>query len=87
MVCIGCPVQIDCGRYGLELLNTDGLDGMYGGLRPDELRSLARSVLRPARKVAQHGSRARYVNAKCRCAACSGANARYEAERRKGKAA
>jgi Transcription factor WhiB len=86
-VCISCPVQVECGRLGLELLNADSVDGMFGGMTPDELRGVARSVARSSRKVARHGTRARYVNYKCRCPPCEAANARYEADRRKRKAA
>lgn len=85
-VCIACPVQVACGRYGLELLATDGGIAVYGGLTPEQLRDLARMIGRPARLVAQHGTRARYVNAKCRCEACRAANARDEHARRTAKA-
>ena len=83
--CIGCPVQVDCGRLGLELLAAGTADGMYGGMTPDELRAVARAISRPPRKVAQCGTRARYVNARCRCLPCETANARYENDRRKRK--
>lgn len=82
-VCIACPVQVECGRLGLELLEADSVDGMYGGMTPDELRKVARVIGRPARKVAQHGSRGRYVNYRCRCVACRAANATSENRRRK----
>ena len=55
--------------------------GMYGGLRPDELRQLTRKLGRPARKVAQHGTRARYVVG-WRKPCCCRANARDEHDRR-----
>jgi hypothetical protein len=85
-VCIGCPVQVQCGRLGLELLNRDSVDGMYGGMEPDRLRSVARAIARSARKVARHGSRPGYVRG-CRCRPCRNANAAYESARRKRKAA
>jgi Transcription factor WhiB len=85
-VCVTCPVQVECGRHGLELLNADSIDGMYGGMTPDELRVVARKIARSARKVAAHGSRARYVNYKCRCPPCRAANASDEADRRLRKA-
>ncbi len=85
-VCIGCVVQTSCCRLGLELLNRDSVDGMYGGATPDQLRSLARAIARSPRKVARHGSRSGYVRG-CRCRPCRGANATYEAGRRRGKAA
>jgi hypothetical protein len=80
--CVGCPVQVQCGRYGMELLARESLDGMYGGMDPSELRDLARLLGMPARKVAQHGTRARYVNFRCRCGPCTRANSEGEAERR-----
>ena len=85
-VCIGCPVQVQCGRFGLELLNADTVDGMFGGMTPDELRGVARAVARSPRKVARRGSRSCYIH-RCGHAECRAANARYEAGRRKGKAA
>jgi len=84
-VCLGCPVQVACTRYGLELLTAEPVEGMYGGLRPDQLRSLARRLERAARKQAQHGTRARYVKG-CRCVGCRAENARREHERRLGAA-
>jgi hypothetical protein len=85
-VCVTCPVIVLCGRLGLELLNTDGLDGMYGGMTPDELRDVARKVDRSPRRVAQHGTRSRYVNYKCHCPPCTAANSQGEADRRARKA-
>lgn len=85
-VCIGCPVQVQCGRLGLELLNRDSVDGMYGGMTPDQLREVARAVARPARKVARRGTRSCYIR-QCGHPECRAANARYEAARRRGKAA
>ncbi len=86
-ICCACPVQVPCARLGLELLNADSVDGMFGAMTADQLRSIARALGRAARKVARHGSRARYVNYKCRCVACEAANATYEAARRRRKAA
>lgn len=80
-VCMQCPVRLECLHEGLRLLETVGVAGMWGGLTPEELRALAREVGKPARKVAQHGTRSRYV-AGCHCALCTAANARVEHERR-----
>ena len=81
-ICAACPVWLACARYGLELLETTGqVLGMYGGLTRADLREVARWLGRPARKVAQHGTRARYV-AGCRCPDCTRANARGEHSRR-----
>ena len=86
-VCIGCPVQVECGRFGLELLNDAGaVAGMYGGMDPDQLRSVARAVARPARKVARRGTRSCYIRS-CGHPECRHANAVYEAGRRRGKGA
>ncbi len=85
-VCVACPVQVECGRLGLELLNANSVDGMFGGMTPDELRGVARAVARPARKVARRGTRPCYVKG-CDHPECRAANARYEAARRKRKAA
>ena len=85
-VCVTCPVQVQCGRRGLILLETEGVDGMYGGMAPDELRAVARTIARPTRRVAQHGTRARYVNYKCKCPLCRLANSTGEADRRARKA-
>ena len=85
LVCVACPVQVLCGRRGLVLLETDGVDGMYGGMTPDELRAVARTLARPTRKVAQEGSRSCYIKG-CGHAACRAANTRYESARRAQKA-
>jgi len=79
---MACPVQVQCGRYGLELLADDFAVAVYGGMDPDMLRDIARRIGRPTRKTARHGTRAKYVNAKCRCPSCRQANARGEAARR-----
>jgi hypothetical protein len=55
-------------------------------MEPDDLRGLAKTMGRKTRKVADRGTRARYVNAKCRCLACVQANSRYESARRAAKA-
>lgn len=81
MVCAACPVQVQCGRFGIELLATDWVVAVFGGMAPDDLRDMARRLGRTARKTAQHGTRGKYVNG-CRCKACRGANARGEAARR-----
>ncbi len=80
-ICAECPVRLECLLHGLELLKEAPVLGMYGGLTPEELRRLARRKGRPARKIARHGTRARYV-AGCHCDLCSQANARGEHERR-----
>ena len=84
-----CAVQVTCGRYGLELLASDYVVAVSGAMDPDALRDIARRIGRPARKVAQHGTRARYVSKTdaCRCEACRAVNARGEHARREGKAA
>jgi Transcription factor WhiB len=89
-ICAACPVQVACGRFGLELVVTDGGPlGIYGGMAPEALRDIARRIGRPTRQVAQHGTRARYVSRAdpCRCEACRAANWRYEQARRVAKAA
>ncbi len=79
-VCLACPVLDLCTEYALGLLETTGqVEGMYGGRTPQEIRKYARSLGRPARKAAQHGTRARYVGWKCKCGPCRAANARYKA--------
>jgi hypothetical protein len=79
-VCAACPVQVQCGRYGLELLADDYVIAVYGGMAPETLRDIVRRIGRPARKVAQQGTRARYVSKRdaCRCELCRAANQRYE---------
>jgi len=84
-VCAACVVQVQCGRYALELVETDGAPvGIWGGMTADVLRDVARSVGRTTRQVAQHGTRAKYV-AGCRCELCRAANATGEAARRTAK--
>lgn len=81
-VCAGCPVRAECRQFGMALLAEDGgVAGMYGGLTPRELRDAAAAEGLPTRKVAQHGSRARYVSWKCRCRACRAANTRDKLKR------
>lgn len=95
-VCLDCPVQMDCLRYGISLLELEPVEGMYGGFTPEELRALARRLGHSSKKVAQHCTRARYVNGPaegvqmgetngpgCRCRWCVEANARDEHERRR----
>lgn len=82
--CLRCPVQTECARKGIVLLNEGSVEGMYGGMTPPELRELARKIGRSSRKVAAHGSRTCYVNNFCRRPECKAANARYEADRRRG---
>jgi Transcription factor WhiB len=84
-VCARCPVRLECALQGLDLLgSSDGVHGMWGGLTPPELRELARSLQLPSRKVAQHGTRAAYVEG-CRCPACRRVNAVEEHKRRLAK--
>ncbi len=87
-VCSTCPVRLQCARYGLDLLPLTGVEGMFGGLTPKELRKVARRMGLPWQPVAQHGSRARYV-AGCTdgpdsgaCEPCKVAHREYEAQRR-----
>jgi hypothetical protein len=82
-VCADCPVRLDCARAGVDLLAVAGVHGMWGGLKPAELRRLARENGYPARIVAQHGTRSRYV-AGCHCPACVRSNTRGEHARRTG---
>jgi hypothetical protein len=86
-ICAACPVQVQCGRLGLELLADDWVVAVYGGMDPATMRDIARRIGRPSRKVLKHGTRAMYVNARCRCEACRAANQRYEHARRASKAA
>lgn len=80
--CLSCPVQPDCLRYALELIEDEGsVEGMYGGMEPGEIRALARRLTRPARKIPRHGTRSRYV-AGCACEPCKASNAAYERQRR-----
>ena len=85
-VCLTCPVQVACGRLGVELTAKEWLPDhvVYGGMDVPELRAMARRLGRAAVKTAQHGSRAMYVRG-CRCDDCRGANARGEAARRTAK--
>lgn len=84
-VCLRCPVRAQCLDFALDLMQRLGaVAGMFGGLTPRELRALARERGLPTRAVAQHGTRARYVNYQCRCDLCRRANAAGEAERRLG---
>jgi hypothetical protein len=76
-------VRLDCAKYGLKLIETAEVCGMYGGLMPTELRQVARQLRRAARKDAQHGTRAGH-GAGCRCPDCAKANARGEHNRRLG---
>jgi hypothetical protein len=87
-VCRDCQVRLKCVLYGLELLPLTGVEGMYGGLAPGELKELAADLERPRRVVAQHGTRAKYIGDTrtgrkgCRCGKCVRANAAYEHARR-----
>jgi hypothetical protein len=83
-VCAACPVQVQCGRYGIEMLATDWVVAVYGGMTPDLMRDMARRLGRPTEKEAQHGTRSRYVKG-CRCQACRRANASSEVARRAAK--
>jgi hypothetical protein len=85
-ICAGCPVRAECREYGLTMLASAEVKGMFGGLTPDELRKLARRQGRPSRRVAQHGTRARYVSG-YRCELCKSGNSRSEHARRRGSAA
>src|SRR5690349_4833560 len=76
-VCASCPVRLACLADGLYLLETSptGVEGMWGGHTPAELKELAKGLRMPSRKAAQHGTRAKYV-AGCKCELCRWANAR-----------
>ena len=88
-VCAACPVQVQCGRWGLELLADEFVVAVYGGMDPATMRDIARRIGRSPRKAAKHGTRARYVSKRdaCRCQLCRAANQRYEHARRLSKAA
>jgi Transcription factor WhiB len=82
-ICLECPVRLECLHEGLALLEVTTVQGMWGGMTPPELRELAREAGRPARKVAAHGTRARYVPPhNCRCPECRKSNASEEHQRR-----
>jgi hypothetical protein len=82
-VCVTCPVQVACGRHGLEMLADESVIAVYGGMTPDALRDIARRIGRPTRRTPRHGTRSRYVGPeKCRCDLCRAANQRYEHARR-----
>lgn len=80
-ICSTCPVRLDCVLEALDNLPVVGQDAMRGGLRPEELVELARTLRRPWRREAQHGTRSRYV-AGCKCDDCRAAHRVYEHERR-----
>jgi hypothetical protein len=81
-ICAVCPVRLECLHEGLGLLTRTSVKGMWGGLTPEELRKLAKAKGLPARKVADHGTRGRYVSHGCRCDPCVRANAAAEHGRR-----
>lgn len=86
-ICEGCPVLAECRSWGMAGLPLGVVEGVYGGLTPGELTMLARGLGLPARRVAQHGTRSRYVAGAClpdgsRCLPCVEAHRIYEAERR-----
>lgn len=74
--CQGCPVRVQCLALGLALLPLGDVAGMYAGYSPSELRTIARARGQADRRVAQHGTRARYV-AGCDCGPCLRAHADY----------
>jgi hypothetical protein len=81
LICSCCPVRLACARDALAELPLYGARTMRGGLTPDEQRQLARQLQLPTRKMAQHGTRARYVTG-CHCDLCRQANKRDEHARR-----
>ncbi len=85
-VCQGCPVRLACVHYGVTLIPLGLCVGMFGGLRPDELRRLARGRGLTDRKAAQCGTRSAYVSG-CRCTDCRNAHRAYEHNRRVGAVA
>lgn len=86
LICAACPVLAECRAYGVHLVTTTGVDGMFGGLTPTELRRKAIELTGSYRKQAQHGTRAKYVRG-CRCRECREANRRDVAARRRASAA
>jgi hypothetical protein len=87
-VCLGCPVQVECGRLGIELVAAEWLPEhvIYGGMDAADLRAMARRLGRADRKQARHGTRPMYVKG-CRCDPCRRANSVEEAARRRRKRA
>jgi Transcription factor WhiB len=74
-ICHGCPVRAACLEFALGLLAATGqLHGIWGAMTARQIREVAASQSRPSRKVAQHGTRSRYVRG-CRCRRCRAANA------------
>ena len=53
-VCLTCPVQVACGRLGVELTAKEWLPDhvVYGGMDVPELRAMARRLGRAAVKTA-----------------------------------
>lgn len=80
-ICAGCPVRLECLNDELARLPVSDPWSMRGGLTPKELVGFARSHGMPYRRVAQHGTRSRYVGG-CRCDECRNAHRVYEHERR-----
>ena len=87
-MCIGCPVAVQCGRAGIEMVALEWMPdhAVYGGMDVPQLREMARMLGRADRKQARHGTRAMYVTG-CRCDPCRTANAVQEAARRRRKPA
>jgi hypothetical protein len=80
-ICRSCPVIEECRQYGVSLLAEAPVEGMFGGLTPKQLARLARDQGAPLRRMAAHGTRARYVGG-CSCDRCVRGNAVGEHERR-----
>lgn len=80
-ICSVCPVRIECAIHELGMLSKHTPESMRGGLSPEEIVDLAKTLGLPHRRRAQHGERSRYV-AGCRCAACTNSHRVYEHERR-----
>jgi len=49
-VCAGCPVQAECREYGLRIAARHGVQGMWAGLTPEQMRRLVKQ--RRARRAA-----------------------------------
>lgn len=86
LICAHCPVRFACAVDALVNIAMHGAYTMRGGLTPQEQRQLAGELGlvagSPSGRVAQHGTRAKYVTG-CHCPPCRRANARGEHARRR----
>lgn len=78
--CRECPVKLPCRTHAME---NDERHGIWGGTSARQRDRLKRGT---RRKLAPHGTRARYADSGgrkgCRCELCREANTRYLARRR-----